>query len=148
MTFFEGRADGGRVDMEGARAEFIRGLCVGGARSVDACDGGGRRVADGFNLCGTGRGGGGILDGMLDTLRPPFMSGGGRMSFRSSCGFCLGVVSGEGSGVPSSASWSTRCPLESFLADSGVKFTGSESSAFESRPSSMTWRTGICFLVR
>lgn len=59
----EGRAEGGREEEEGFKRD------EGGVRRVDAADGGGRRVEDGFLGTGTGRegvddgrGGGGIKD--------------------------------------------------------------------------------------
>ena len=49
MTFLEGRAEGDRVDVEGAR-EDVAGFerPDGGPRKVEAAEGGGRRVVVGF----------------------------------------------------------------------------------------------------
>ncbi len=68
-TFREGRAEGARVDVEGAREE-VDGFRdeEGGARSVEAADGGGRRLVEGFGgtlnvglvMVGFGCGGGAI----------------------------------------------------------------------------------------
>lgn len=44
-TFLEGRAEGARVEVEGARREDVAGFRPGGARRVEAVDGGGRRDA-------------------------------------------------------------------------------------------------------
>lgn len=43
-TFREGRDEGARVEVDGADREFVWDARPGGARSVDADDGGGRRV--------------------------------------------------------------------------------------------------------
>ena len=67
-TFFEGREEGERVDVEGA-SELVLGerlvFVVGGVRRVEAVEGGGRREEVGLGMEGfeEGRGGGGIIDG-------------------------------------------------------------------------------------
>ena len=100
------------MEVEGAKAELRWGRCVGGARRVEAVEGGGASEVEvrGLGIWGLGREGGGMREdddddeeeGFEGGLRVPFGSGGGGISFVSEMGVCLGVVSGEcGSAAPS-----------------------------------------------
>lgn len=72
-TFLEGRAEGASVEIEGARDELdgFREL-DGGTRNVEAAEGGGRRVVDGFG-------------GALKVGRPVVGRGGGSIRGADAC---------------------------------------------------------------
>jgi hypothetical protein len=99
-TFFEGREEGERVEVEGAREDGVEARDRdGGPRRFEAAEGGGRRVDDGLSgalrveMVDGGREGGGmsVWEAVAGfRLEFGFGRAGGGMRSRLDCCFCCG----------------------------------------------------------
>lgn len=97
MTFRDGRDDGARVEVVGARDMVVGARERGGVpRRVDAAEGGGRRAVDGF--------GGGLKIGALEGA---FKFGGIRAAGDSSS-FCL-MFGARGGSIKTLSDLSAAC---------------------------------------
>lgn len=99
-TFLEGRCEDGRVDAVGAEEEGAPRERLGGARRVEAIDGGGRRVEDNVGgtlrelLLGCGAEGGVKSFLALDRRRGPGRAGGCIVAFdTATLDFSVGILS-------------------------------------------------------